>query len=208
MTILYLGGLLLLSLFCGAVLAYLTYSMFQHKYEKGIGFICGLLLVGLLVFEIIPESLETFSKISLLLGIIIGCFFYSLSSSKHSHNQKIHHSNSILPLMAALLLHTIPLSVTLGSLITHHPFPYAITSSIVIHHIPEGFALTTLFLLQHRKLISLLFSFFLLTLLFISFIWIGMSIFINLRIQGLLMGTSICLIGLTSIREFIFSAPK
>lgn len=202
--IIVLGVLLFLSLLIGLIIASLAYHILQKRYERVFMFLCGLLLVCLLLFEIIPESLESFEPVSLLLGIIIGCFFYNLSSNIHSHSQQ----SSIIPLFVALFLHTIPLSLTLGSLLTKSAFTLPLTTSIIIHHIPEGFALTTLFLVQQKKLTGLLLSFLSLSICFVFFVWIGKHFMVLPRIQGIIMGIFICLLGTTSLKEFILSSFK
>lgn len=206
MIFVFMGILLFISLVSGGTIALLAYEMFHQKFNRALGLLCGLLLVGLLVFEIIPESLESYEKLSLLLGFIIGYFFYSLTVL-HSHNEKKHVS-SMTPLIFGLFLHTIPLSLTLGSLLNNQMFPIAITTYTILHHIPEGFALTSLFLLRKKKLMSLLVCFLSLSVCSIFFMWIGKDIFIAPRIQGVLIGISICLIGLTSWKEFIFPSNK
>lgn len=201
-----LGILLFISLVSGGAIALLAYEIFQQKFNRALSLLCGLLLVGLLIFEIIPESLESYEKLSLLLGFIIGYFFYSLTIH-HSHNDKSH-ASSITPLILGLFLHTIPLSLTLGSLLNSITIPTAIIASTLLHHIPEGFALASLFLLRKKKLMSLLVCFLSLSICFIFFMGIGKNIFIAPRIQGVLLGISICLIGLTSLKDFIFPANK
>ncbi|WP_298468544.1 hypothetical protein [uncultured Psychrobacillus sp.] len=206
MTVIFLGFILFLSLSIGCVAAYMVYGILHQKYEKIFGLLCGLLLISLLVFEIVPEALDSFEKLGLFLGFISGYCLYSLMiPHRHAANDE---TRTISPLIIGLFLHTIPLSLTIGSLLHNDSFPLSITVSTVLHHIPEGFALTTLFLLYKKKILGLMICFLSLSICFISFIWIGEQLIVSIRIQGIFMGISIYLIGIISLKEFIFPLFK
>ncbi|MCM3357121.1 hypothetical protein [Psychrobacillus sp. MER TA 171] len=201
MTVLFLGFILFLSLSIGCIAAYMVYGILHQKYEKIFGLLCGLLLIGLLVFEIVPEALESFEKLGLFLGFFCGYCLYSLIIP-HRHVAK-DETSTISPMIIGLFLHTIPLSLTIGTLLHNDSFPLSVTASTVLHHIPEGFALTTLFLLYKKKIIGLMICFLSLSICFISFIWIGEHLIVSTRIQGIFMGVSIYLISTISLKEFI-----
>ena len=201
MTVIFLGFILFFSLLIGCFAAYMVYGILHQRYKKIFGLLCGLLLIGLLVFEIVPEALESFEKLGLFLGFISSYCLYSLIIP-HQHAAK-DDKGAISPLIIGLFLHTIPLSLTLGSLLHNDLFPLSITASTVIHHIPEGFALTTLFLLYKKNIIGLMICFLSLSICFISFIWIGEHLIVSSRIQGIFMGISIYLIATISLKEFI-----
>lgn len=206
MTVIFLGFILFLSLSIGCIAAYMVYGILHQKYEKIFGLLCGLLLISLLVFEIVPEALDSFEKLGLFLGFISGYYLYSLIiPHRHATNNE---TRTISPLIIGLFLHTIPLSLTIGSVLHNDSFPLSITISTVLHHIPEGFALTTLFLLYKKKILGLMFCFLSLSICFISFIWIGEQLIVSTRIQGIFIGISIYLIAIISLKEFIFPLFK
>lgn len=118
----------------------------------------------------------------------------------HSSNQ---HKPSVYLLTIAIFMHTIPLSFTIGNLLGDSPFVLTITTSTILHHIPEGFALTSIFLSQGQKLIGLFLCFFCLSICFSMFIWIGQHIHLSMKAQSVLLGVSIGLIAITSVKEFI-----
>jgi len=200
-----LGGLLLISVCLGAGLAWLVSRLFQRS-TAGLSLLCGGFLVGLLAFDIIPSVLKRYESIGIILGVLIGyLFFLVLRNLLHPSNSN---SQSVYLLVMALLIHTIPLSMTIGSLMGNSTIGITITASIILHHLPEGFALTTAFLSQKKKLWRLFLSFLVLSICFSLFIWIGHYVNLSIREQGVLMGISIGLIAATSISEFILHNIK
>jgi zinc transporter, ZIP family len=147
-----------------------------------------------------------YKSFGILLGVLIGyLFFLLLSSLIHPSNPQ---NPSIYLLMLAILIHTIPLSMTIGSLMDNSIVGIMITSSVILHHLPEGFALTTAFLSQRKKIWKLFFCFLCLSIFFSLFIWVGHYVNLSTKEQGVLMGVSIGLIAVTSISEFILHNVK
>ena len=103
----------------------------------------------------------------------------------------------------ALFIHTIPLSLTIGNLLGNSTLAISITTSTILHHVPEGFALTSALLSQGKKLMMLFLCFISLSICFSTFIWIGHHVNLNIRAEGVLLGTSVGLIAVTSVKEFI-----
>lgn len=193
-----LGGLLFLSVAVGAVIAGIVSKIFQHSNE-GLALLCGGFLIGLLTLDIIPSALNSYKTPGIALGILLGYMLLLLV------NKSLH--SSIRPsaylLTIALLIHTIPLSLTIGSLLGDSLFNHSLTMSTILHHIPEGFVLTSIFLSQGQKLIGLFLCFIGLSFCFSLFIWIGNHIHLGIKAQSVLLGVSIGLIAVTSIKEFI-----
>ena len=195
-----LGGFLFFSVSIGGGIAWLVSRLFQDS-TAGLSLLCGGFLVGLLALDIIPNALKMHKYFGLILGVLIGyLFFLVLRNLAHPSSSP---NPSIYLLMLAVLIHTIPLSMTIGSLMENSIVGITITASVILHHLPEGFALTTAFLSQRKKPWKLIFCFLSLSIFFSLFIWIGHYVNLSLKEQGVLMGISIGLIAATSIGEFI-----
>ncbi len=132
-------------------------KLFQHTTE-GLSLLCGGFLVGLLVLDIIPTSVHMYKSFGIILGIIIGYLMFKVLSSlfhpAHSQNP------SVYLLAFAMIIHTIPISLTVGNLLGNSALGITITASIILHHLPEGFAVSTALLSQGEKLWRLLLYFF------------------------------------------------
>ncbi len=195
-----LGSFLFFSVSIGGGIAWLISRLF-HNSTAGLSLLCGGFLVGLLALDIIPSALEMYKSFGIILGILIGyLFFLVLRNLVHPSSSQ---NPSVYLLMLAVLIHTIPLSMTIGSLMENSIVGITITASVILHHLPEGFALTTAFLSQQKKPWKLFFCFLVLSVFFSLFIWIGHYVNLSLKEQGVLMGISIGLIAATSISEFI-----
>ena len=195
-----LGGFLFMSVSAGGTFAWLFSKFFQQT-THGLSLLCGGFLIGLLALDILPNALQVYPPVGILLGTLIGyLLFRVLHNLSHPTNAR---TPSLYLLTIALLLHTIPLSMTIGNVLGNSTFGVAITTSTILHHLPEGFALTTALLAQGKKIWSLLLIFINLSICFSVFIWIGHYVNLSDKVQGILMGVSIGLIALTSFSEFI-----
>ncbi|MEB2282877.1 zinc transporter family protein [Lysinibacillus xylanilyticus] len=195
-----LGGFLFFSASIGGALAWVFSRLFQHT-THGLSLLCGGFLVGLLVVDVIPSSFQIYKSFGLLLGILLGYLMFEvLNSLFHtSHTQ-----NPSLSLLAiAIIIHTIPMSLTVGQLLGKASLSIAITASIILHHLPEGFALSTALLSQGERLWRLFIYFIAFSIFFSVFIQIGQYWELSDKVQGVLMGVSIGLIATASISEFI-----
>ncbi len=195
-----LGGFLLFSVSIGGAIAWVFSKLFQHT-TQGLSLLCGGFLVGLLILDIIPSSFHLYKSFGLLLGILIGyLIFQILNSLLHvSHTQ----NPSVTLLAMAIIIHTIPISLTVGNLLGNSALGITITASIILHHLPEGFALSTALLSQGERLWKLFLYFIAFSIFFSIFIQIGQYWELTEKEQGLLMGISIGLIATASISEFI-----
>jgi len=200
-----LGCILFFSVSFGAGIAWLLSKLIQNS-TAGLSLLCGGFLVGLLALDIIPSALKMYKSFSIILGALIGyLFFLVLRNILHPSTGQ---NPSVFLLMLAILIHTIPLSMTIGSLMENSIVGITITASVILHHLPEGFALTIAFLAQAKKPWKLFLGFLSLSMCFSLFIWIGHYINLSIKEQGVLMGISIGLIAATSISEFILHNVK
>ena len=205
MGVILLGGFLFFSVSIGGGIAWQVSRYFRNS-TAGLSLLCGGFLLGLLALDIIPSALKMYKPFGIILGILIGCLlFLVIHNLMHTLTIK---TPSALLLMIALLIHTIPLSLTIGNLLENSTIGITITASIILHHIPEGFALTTALLSQGKKLWLLLSCFLTLSIFFGLFIWIGHYVNLTTKEQGVLMGISIGLIAATSISEFVLHHIK
>ena len=200
-----LGGFLFFSVIVGGGFAWLVSRLFQNS-TAALSLLCGGFLVGLLALDIIPSALKMYKSFGIILGVLIGyLFFLVLRNLFHSSAGQ---NPSVYLLMLAILIHTIPLSMTIGSLMENSIVGITITASVILHHLPEGFALTTAFLSSGKKPWKLFFCFLCLSIFFSLFIWIGHYVTLSAKKQSVLMGISIGLIAATSISEFILHNMK
>ena len=200
-----LGGFLFISVSAGGFFAWIVSKLFQQT-TQGLSLLCGGFLVGLLVLDIIPTTFQMYQTLGILLGALIGyLLFQVLRQLSHPTTT---HTPSLFLLTIALLLHTIPLSMTIGNTLGNSSFGITITTSTILHHLPEGFALTTALLSQGKQLWGLLLVFISLSMCFSFFIWLGHYVHLTNQAQSILLGISISLIATTSISEFIVHNRK
>lgn len=201
MSAMILGGFLFISVSVGGIFAWIVSKLFQQT-TQGLSLLCGGFLVGLLALDIIPSALQIYQTSGILLGALIGYLLFQLLHQLAYLTTA--HAPSLYLLTITLLLHTIPLSMTIGNTLDNSSFGVSITASTILHHLPEGFALTTALLSQGKQLWGLLLVFITLSVCFTLFIWLGHSINLTNQAQSILLGISICLLAVTSLFEFIF----
>lgn len=195
-----LGVFLFFSMSIGGVIAWFVSKVFKRTYE-GLTLLCGGFLVGLLALDIIPSAIGKYKSPGIILGVLIG-FIFLLLMDKLFLIVSIHKS-SIYLLTFALFIHTIPLSLTIGNLLLDSTFAFSITTSTLLHHLPEGFALTSAILSQGGKLGVVFLCIISLSIWFSTFIWIGQYALLDGKPQSILLGVSISMISITSVKEFI-----
>lgn len=197
-----LGGFLFISVSAGGIFAWIVSKVFRQT-TQGLSLLCGGFLVGLLVLDIIPNALQMYQTFGILLGALIGYLLFQVL--RQLSHPTTNHTPSLFLLTIALLLHTIPLSMTIGNALGDSTFGIGITitTSTILHHLPEGFALTTALLSQGKQLWGLLLVFISLSMCFSLFIWLGHYVNLTDQTQSILLGISISLLAATSLSEFI-----
>ena len=156
----------------------------------------------MLVLDIIPTAWQMYQSFGILLGALIGYLLFQVLRTI-AHPTTNSRTPSLYLLTIALLLHTIPLSMTIGNALGDSTFGITITTSSILHHLPEGFALTTALLSQGKQLWGLLLVFISLSMCFSLFIWLGQYVNLTDQAQSVLLGISISLLATTSLSEFI-----
>ncbi|WP_377891965.1 ZIP family metal transporter [Alkalihalobacillus sp. R86527] len=127
-------------LLIGAAAGRGAYGFYSHRMEE-LYLLCGGMLIGVIGFELIPESLHSFDSIAILLGASFSFLLFVLIESKF-HNHIVH--NKYVPLLAfvlALLAHSIPVGIAIGINGSGDEFSSVLLLALFIHHIPEGVAL-------------------------------------------------------------------
>lgn len=195
-----LAGILFISVSVGGIFAWIVSKLFQQT-TQGLSLLCGGFLVGLLFLDIIPTALQMYQTFGIILGALIGYLLFQVLRQL-SHPTTVQ-TPSLYLLTIALLLHTIPLSMTIGNTLGDSTFGITITTSTILHHLPEGFALTTALLAQGKQLWGLLLVFISLSMCFSLFIWLGHYVNLTDHAQSILLGMSISLLATTSLSEFI-----
>ena len=200
LNIIILGALLFFSISIGGGIAYVLAKVFQNSNEL-LALICGGFLIGILSLDIIPGASEMYELPGIILGVLIGYILFSLMH-QFLHSTK-RATPSVYLLIIGLFIHTIPISLTIGNVLGESSFATTISTATILHHLPEGFAIASAFLVERKKLGRLFLIFFGLAICFSFFIWVGHHIELSTKVEGLLVGISISLIGFTSIKEFI-----
>ena len=180
-------------------MAWVVFRIFNHSAGK-LALLCGGFILGLLLLDVIPTAFELYAPFGIILGMLLG---YLLFEALHQLFHSSDTSASIYMLAVAMLIHTIPISMTIGSLPDDSALSLTITTSVILHHLPEGFALTSLVLSKEDKIGGLVLCFIALSVCFTLFIWVGQYTYLTAKIQSMMLGVSTSLIACTSIKEFI-----
>lgn len=176
--------------------------------------LCGGILLGLLLIEIVPETFSSYEIIGPLLGMAFGILIMRLMDH-YCHHAVIHHNNqqtqqTFLFLSFAIFIHNLPSGFALGTAFaTHHESTLSFLLAIIIHHIPEGLTLIISFLFTRHQYLS-----FILIILLLSII-LGLStafgMIINsksIHLPGLIMGSAIGSLGYVTVHEMLWKAKK
>jgi zinc transporter, ZIP family len=166
--------------------------------------LCGGILVGLLVFEIIPEAFSNFEKKGLLLGLLAGVIvMYLVDHWLHPVNK-----TPFFLLSIAFVLHNVPTGIGLGIYLNQGEgtlFSSPFLVAMFFHHIPEGLALMASAIYANVSFLLFTLVTFLLAFLFGVSATFGNTFFEfqNVRASTLLMGTSIGTLCFITLHEFL-----
>ncbi|USK41568.1 ZIP family metal transporter (plasmid) [Cytobacillus firmus] len=102
---------------------------------------CSGILIGLIGFELLPETLKHLDYVGVFTGISLGVFFMiAMEGLIHKTNSRFNRDSGIfLLLFAALFLHSIPTGLALGMNVQQQVVnPSVLLAAVFLHHIPEG----------------------------------------------------------------------
>ncbi|MFS0876732.1 ZIP family metal transporter [Solibacillus isronensis] len=145
----WLLGLLCTSLgiFIGGMIAWLFKGL-QQRVDIIYG-LCAGVIMGLVIFEIIPEVIELGGWLSTFIGFTIGMItFKILHNSLHYNRGKKSTTKKKLYIRTGLLLifsfsvHNLPMGITLGAN-QDSDFTITLLQTLLFHSIPEGIILFT-----------------------------------------------------------------
>lgn len=145
----WLLGLLCTSLgiFIGGMIAWLFKGL-QQRVDIIYG-LCAGVIMGLVIFEIIPEVIELGGWLSTFIGFTIGMItFKILHNSLHYNRGKKSTTKKKLYIRTGLLLifsfsvHNLPMGITLGAN-QESDFTITLLQTLLFHSIPEGIILFT-----------------------------------------------------------------
>lgn len=129
------GGLLL-----GAMVGKCAYTYYQHRLEA-LYLFCGGMLIGVIGFELVPESIQLFNFWSLLIGFSLSLILFicmeNVIHATFSHKSYL----SLLAFIFAILSHNVPVGIAIGMSGSNEAFGMALLLALFIHHLPEGIAL-------------------------------------------------------------------
>ncbi|HHW36218.1 MAG TPA: ZIP family metal transporter [Bacillales bacterium] len=174
---------------------------------------CGGLLVGLILFEVIPESIKQYDQLGLIIGGILGIVgmmaIENVFHNSNNHNGKrTNYVHGIIFLIIAVAIHNVPTGFAIGTNIVGQ----SITSSpllwaLFLHHIPEGITVMVSSMLAGSNSLSFTFIAALLALILGVSILGGMSIS-NLSLQSntILMGSAIGTLGYVTVHEILWKS--
>lgn len=148
----------------GGTIAWLFKGL-QQKVDIIYGLCAGIIL-GLISFEILPESLELGGVLKTFVGFTIGMFLFKvLHNGLHNYQglkgtskEKVYIRTGIL-LMISFSVHNVPLGIVLATS-QESDFTMALLQALLFHSIPEGIILfTPLILAGINPFMGLLISF-------------------------------------------------
>lgn len=153
------------------------YLRLNHAY---INVFCGGLLMGILILDLIPETLLSLSPLGIFIGISAGILLvFSIDRIVHQYK---HNSNigvfSFVLLISALYLHSVPTGIALGLNMDEGYLKNSFfAAAIILHHIPEGVIIMAAVI--HHKMKP---GYFAVICLFLSFI-VGVNFYWGLNIK-------------------------
>lgn len=201
-----LSGYIFIGTTFGALLSYLILKIEVIKIQY-LYILCGGIIIGILIFDLIPHSINEYRLISVLLGILVGAIG-CIIIHQILHNITSYSERSRLSILIAIMLHTIPIGLAIGSSLTSDLITSSLLLTLLIHQIPEGIVLMISFRRTGRKFVSFLVACLLLSLLFLVSSFIGGKIVFTYKLMGVLLGVAIGFLGFTAIKEFIIDARK
>ena len=188
------GGLL-------KIVSYVVQGRIQFMYA-----ICGGILLGLLLFDILPSTWHIYDLQGVSLGIVAGyIIMLCIDLFLHKQNSEISPLQALILLTIAIFFHNVITGITFGITDIHQSTSVFVAT--ILHQIPEGMAIMTV--LSVAKVPQL---FFLLIVAFLS-LSLGGSLLIgesvqasSLKLQALSTGGAIGTLSFVIFHEVIGKA--
>ncbi|RBW69228.1 ZIP family metal transporter [Bacillus taeanensis] len=176
----------------------------------------GGLLVGILLFELLPETLQTGDSFGVFAGMCFGFFIMKLLD--HFLHEKMtkfsilqdQNWHSYFFLMIGILVHNFPTGISIGTAVmTSEDLFTAFLVVLFLHHIPEGMALISPLFLLRKSFMIFVHSACGLALVLGLGTWLGMSVGLAAnesftRISTWLMGCAVGMVSFVAIHEILW----
>jgi len=190
------GGLMI-----GSFAGRMAFTYYQHRLEA-LYLICGGMLIGVIMFELIPESIRTYPFWALMAGASLSVFMCVFT------DHAIHgmfRDKSYLPVFAfvlAIIFHNIPVGIALGMTLGEG-IGISLLIALFIHHLPEGVALYILMRMNGVKRIFVIIGGSFVTIVLTVAAWFGMVSSQSILINGVFLGIAIGSLGYVALHEMI-----
>lgn len=204
--------------FLGMYVGGITTSYFKRNLPGNIHrlyIFCGGLLVGLLVFEIIPESIEKYDQMGLIIGGLLGIFtMLSIETIFHSKNmqkgKRKNYIQGIIFLFIAVAIHNIPTGFAIGSNIVDQSITGSpLLLALFLHQIPEGITLMISSLLAGSNSLSFTLIIALLAIVLGISVIGGMSISnLSHQFNTILIGSAVGTLGYVTVHEILWKTKR
>lgn len=198
----------------GGIIGKIVSKVFPNK-SYHLMVLCGGVLIGLILFELIPEAYTAYDHVGIYIGMLLGMsmmilldhVFHAYSLSKRTRALQ-----SVTFLVVAVALHNVPTGLSLGGNITlnNTELNTSLLLFIFLHLIPEGMALVIPFLWADHGIAAFIVSAIFLSLIIGVTTKIGISLDYGntVKINAWLMGVAISSIGFVTIKEIILESGK
>ena len=188
-------------LIIGAVAGKMAFTYYQHRLEA-LYLICGGMLIGVIVFELIPESLLIYPFWALMAGASLSVFL-CLSTDHALHAMFSDKSYlAVFAFVLAIIFHNIPVGIALGMTLGEG-IGISLLIALLIHHLPEGVALYILMRMNGIKRIFVIMAASFVTIVLTVAAWFGMVSSQSNLINGVFMGIAIGSLAYVALHEMI-----
>ncbi|OMP65636.1 ZIP family metal transporter [Domibacillus epiphyticus] len=196
---------LFLGINIGALTAFVLYKIPKLKAQH-LYFLCGFVLIALLVLELIPHATQEYGLISVLFGASLGvliCLFL------HGLFERLSPSKAYQPslfIIVGIAVHNIPAGLAIGTALDNELLSASFIAALLLHQIPEGLAIMASLLLSVGERLPFLLFFITSILLsgtFLVFSNIGQSMAVPLRFNGVIFGIAIGFLLFTALWDFL-----
>ncbi|MDC3416756.1 ZIP family metal transporter [Aquibacillus salsiterrae] len=175
----------------------------------------GSLLLGLILFEIIPESSRSFDWIGVAISVLIGIvlmhqihLFTDAIKERQPKHKAI--SYSTIFLVIAVAIHNLPSGIAISSNSIYSKLSNELVFSFIIHQIPEGLALFLSLVSAGSVLYSTIsftsFSFLLIIFFFLALVLGQQPFFQDSHVRATFIGISIGTLGYVSVLELLLKS--
>ncbi len=202
-----LSGISVIGLGVGGLLSN-SINRFFPKNLPYIYVICGGVLVGILMFDLIPHTLTKYDNKGLFIGFVTGYVVMLLIDHiLHLKDKKASSNNALKLLVTAIFFHHIIMGFSYGAITLSDN--YSFLTAIILHQIPEGIAIMITLLVTKMKEFSFFFIIAILSVVFGVSAILGATFHDKAKsVDTLLTGNAIGTLFFVTINEIIAKSKK